>query len=115
MTNNNSFNGGHNIGSGNSAGRDQIINITNSQAEQPVAKYDVEPIWRSPITMAVLSWIGFFTSIGSLLPLYNFLKPIISWAKNSFDGNIPNVQGSQIYLFRFVYFFSCYFFFAKNY
>lgn len=33
MTNNNSFNGGHNIGSGNSAGRDQIINITNSQAE----------------------------------------------------------------------------------
>lgn len=55
MTNNNSFNGGHNIGSGNSAGRDQIINITNSQAEQPVAKYDVEPIWRSPITMAVLS------------------------------------------------------------
>ncbi|MCC9857238.1 hypothetical protein HK170_07125, partial [Streptococcus agalactiae] len=71
MTNNNSFNGGHNIGSGNSAGRDQIINITNSQAEQPVAKYDVEPIWRSPITMAVLSWIGFFTSIGSLLPLYN--------------------------------------------
>lgn len=102
MTNNNSFNGGHNIGSGNSAGRDQIINITNSQAEQLVAKYDVEPIWRSPITMAVLSWIGFFTSIGSLLPLYNFLKPIISWAKNSFDGNIPNVQGSQIYLFIFL-------------
>lgn len=118
MTNNSSFNGGHNIGSGNSAGGNQTINIINPQDEQVVAEYNIEPIWRSPITMAVLSWIGFFTSIGSLLPLYNFFEPFVKWAKNSFNGNIPNVQGKQIYLFIFLglfIFFRYHFFFAKNY
>ena len=52
--------------------------------------------------MAVLSWIGFFASIGSLLPLYNFFEPFVKWAKNSFNGNIPNVQEKQIYLFIFL-------------
>lgn len=101
MSNNNSFNGGNNVGSGNSAGRDQTI-IIHPESEQPVAEYSVEPIWRSPITMAVLSWIGFFTSIGSLLPLYKFFEPIINWATNSFDGNVPNAQNNQIYLFIFL-------------
>ena len=103
MTNNSSsFNGGHNIGSGNLAGGNQTITIINPQDKQSVAEYEIEPIWRSPITMAVLSWIGFFTSIGSLLPLYKFFEPIVKWAKNSFNGNIPNIQGKQIYLFIFL-------------
>ena len=43
---NNNFNGGINIGSGNSAGRDQIINnyiSSSSQEKQPIDKYDIEP------------------------------------------------------------------------
>ena len=41
MTNNSSFNGGHNIGSGNSAGGNQTINIINPQDEQVVAEYNI--------------------------------------------------------------------------
>ena len=85
----------------NKAGRDVNIQI-NQDPPEKVATYEPEPIWRSPITMAVLSWIGFFASIGSLLPLYNFFEPFVKWAKNSFNGNIPNVQGKQIYLFIFL-------------
>ncbi|EID82655.1 hypothetical protein [Streptococcus intermedius] len=92
---NNSFNNWN-----NNAGRD--VNIINQNQPEKIATYEPEPIWRSPITMAVLSWIGFLTSIGSLLPLYKFFEPIISWAKNSFNGNIPNIQENQIYLFIFL-------------
>ena len=67
---NNSFNNWN-----NNAGRD--VNIINQNQPEKIATYEPEPIWRSPITMAVLSWIGFFTSIGSLLPLYNFFEPIV--------------------------------------
>ena len=39
----------------NKAGRDVNIQI-NQDPPEKVATYEPEPIWRSPITMAVLSW-----------------------------------------------------------
>ncbi|MDO4720049.1 MAG: hypothetical protein Q4A78_05255 [Peptostreptococcaceae bacterium] len=34
------------------------INNGDSAAEKNMAQYIVEPIWRSPITMAILTWIS---------------------------------------------------------
>lgn len=86
---NNNFNGGTNIGSGNSAGRDQIINnyiSSSSQEKQPIDKHDIEPIWRSPITMAVLTWFGFFSSLGSAFSIFKVFEPLFTDFHNSNQG-----------------------------
>lgn len=46
----NIFNGPTNIVSGN--------NYSKEAEEYSVASYTPEPVWRSPITMAILSWMG---------------------------------------------------------
>lgn len=46
--------------------------------EKKIATYTPEPIWRSPITMAWLTWASFLISLAGLLPIYNYIvKPIL--------------------------------------
>ncbi len=45
----------------------------------PEAEFTAEPIWRSPITTAVLNWIGFFVGIANLFPLYKIGKSLIDF------------------------------------
>ncbi|MGV3110560.1 hypothetical protein [Streptococcus pluranimalium] len=99
MTNNNSFNGGYNIGSGNSAGGNQTINITHPQDKQPVAGYNVEPIWRSPITMAVLTWISFIPTVGGLVSGFKVFEPLISIFSQS--DNSVSISDNSIYVILF--------------
>ena len=101
MANNNSFNGGTNIGSGNSAGRDQIINVTHPQTEQPVAKYDVEPVWRSPITMAILTWISFIPTIGTLFSGFKIFEPMANLFLDS--SNSTQHSGNTIYFLILIF------------
>ena len=51
----NIFNGPTNIVAGNDYSREA--------KEDKVASYTPEPVWRSPITMAMLSWMGFIISL----------------------------------------------------
>ncbi|WP_057491832.1 hypothetical protein [Streptococcus orisasini] len=100
---NNNFNGGTNIGSGNSAGRDQIINnyiSSSSQEKQPIAKYNVEPIWRSPITMAVLTWLGFFSSLGGIFSILKAFEPVLKWVNSSKQGEFSGIN--KVYMFIFL-------------
>lgn len=65
------------------------------------AKYTPEPTWRSPFTMAVLTWISFAIAIGGLLPIG--IK-IVKSGLNVFNGTLKASVGfeSQIHLIIFV-------------
>ncbi len=99
IENKNSFYGGTNIGSGNSAGRDQIINITQPLLKESVAEYSAEPIWRSPITMAVLTWISFIPTIGALFSGLKIFEPIVSLLH--FQQVSTNDSHAPIYIILF--------------
>ncbi len=44
---------------------------------EKVATYKADPIWRSPITMASLTWIGFILTLIGLIPVYKIFEPLI--------------------------------------
>lgn len=52
------------VGNIQQAGRD-IYNFPEGSRE-PDVKYEATPLWRSPITQAILTWISFFTGLGLL-------------------------------------------------
>ena len=66
----NIFNGPTNIMAGN--------NYSKEAEEDKVASYTPEPVWRSPITMAMLSWMGFIISLIGLFPMYKVFEPVIN-------------------------------------
>ena len=70
----NIFNGPTNIVAGN--------NYSKKDEEDKVASYTPEPVWRSPITMAILSWMGFIISLIGLFPLYKIFEPVINLITN---------------------------------
>lgn len=79
----NIFNGPTNIVAGN--------NYSAKDEENKVASYEPEPVWRSPITMAILSWMGFIISLIGLFPLYKIFEPLINLITNKHikaDSNI---------------------------
>ena len=70
----NIFNGPTNIVAGNDYSREA--------KEDKVASYTPEPVWRSPITMAMLSWMGFIISLLGLFPMYKMFEPEINLITN---------------------------------
>ena len=79
----NIFNGPTNIVAGN--------NYSKKAEEDKVALYTPEPVWRSPITMAILSWTGFIISLIGLFPLYKIVEPLINLiTKESIKANLNN-------------------------
>ena len=70
----NIFNGPTNIVAGN--------NYSKEVEEDKVALYTPEPVWRSSITMATLSWIGFIISLIGLFPMYKMFEPVINLITN---------------------------------
>lgn len=70
----NVFNGPTNIVAGN--------NKFSEHEEDRAAKHTPEPVWRSPITMAILTWMGFFISLIGVFPLYKTLEPVINLLTN---------------------------------
>ena len=70
----NIFNGPTNIVAGN--------NYSKKAEEDKVALYTPEPVWRSPITMAMLSWMGFIISLIGLFPMYKMFEPAIDLITN---------------------------------
>lgn len=70
----NIFNGPTNIMAGN--------NYSKEAEEDKVASYTPEPIWRSPITIAMLSWAGFIIPLIGLFPMYKMFEPVINLITN---------------------------------
>ena len=70
----NIFNAPTNIVAGN--------NYSKEAEEDKVASYTPEPVWRSPITMAMLSWMGFIISLIGLFPIYKMFESVINLITN---------------------------------
>lgn len=47
---------------------------TNDRQEEKQATYEVEPLWRSPITMGILTWIGVIPLIFDVLPIMKIVN-----------------------------------------
>jgi len=71
-----------------------VYNI-NYEREEQKATYQPEPIWRSQITLATLTWLSFIISVSSLFPIY---KVIVEPILNLSTGNYENI-GKSNYLF----------------
>ncbi|MFB9278672.1 hypothetical protein [Cohnella cellulosilytica] len=87
------FNGPTQIAAG-----DIINNISNTNHQE--AKYTPVPTWRSPFTMAVLTWISFTIAIGGLLPIG--IK-IVKSGLNVFNGTLKASVGFEIWIYLTVF------------
>lgn len=58
------------------AGRDVVVNPDPSAP--PVATYEAAPKWRSPFTLAVLSWLGPFLGLASIFPVWKIMEPVVN-------------------------------------
>ena len=91
---NNNFNGAVNTnGHTQIAGRD-IVNISNGEKtiQLKEAEYMPEPVWRSPFTLAVLSWISVILGIISVIPISQIFRN----AFNLLNGNIHQAMAFPI-------------------
>lgn len=94
----NVFNGPANIIAGN--------NYSQKDEENKVASYTSEPVWRSPITMGILTWIGFILAIIDFFPMYKIFEPVINLIINKSikvdSNNIIYVIVSLVIMFFLV-------------
>lgn len=103
-SNNNNFNEQVNFnGPAQVAGGD-IINVINGEEKTQLktARYSPEPVWRSPFTLAVLSWISLILGIVSGIPVGKILQN----ALNLFKGNIQAIMNFPIELYTYFLMFS---------
>lgn len=81
-----------------------IINVINEE-EKPrlkTARYTPEPVWRSPFTLAVLSWVSVILGLISVIPVANIFQNAI----NIFNGNIQEVMNFSIQFYTYFMVFS---------
>ena len=94
----NVFNGPTNIIAGN--------NYSKKDEEKKIASYTPEPVWRSPITMGILTWIGFILALIDFFPMYKILEPLINLITNESikvdSNNIIYVIVSLVIMFFLV-------------
>lgn len=103
-SNNNNFNGPVNFnGPAQVAGGD-IINMINGEeiTQLKTARYTPEPVWRSPFTLAVLSWISLILGIVSVIPVGKILQNVL----NIFKGSIQEVMNFPIHFYTYFMIFS---------
>lgn len=68
--------GGGNIsGSVYQAGRDVVVN--RAPKDPPPATYKTEPLWRSPITQGVLTWLGVVLGFAGVFPARDFVRSFV--------------------------------------
>ena len=104
--NQNNFNGSTNFnGPVQLAGGDIINEISASKQDE--AKYTPEPKWRSPFTLAVLSWISVIIGILGLFPVGKILANVLSLFKGNVQAVLDfPVQTYSVIFVVFILFFS---------
>lgn len=85
---NNSFGNGTQIA-------DVIVNNYDKQEEQQDgAVYKPEPVWRSPFTLAILTWMSCIIGFLSLLPLGKMIRSVTTL----FSGSLETLNANDIQL-----------------
>lgn len=114
MGNKNVFEGDVKIGKNAQIAGGDIYNVDihnnedGSRARKP--EYKAEPVWRSPFTLAVLSWISVITGILSLLPVGGMIKNIINMIQTM---DIPDRHDAEVHFILFVIFGTLFMFFMS--
>ena len=74
-----------------------VNNNVYTHNKESGALYESVPIWRSPITMGILSWISVIIGVAQLFPLYKIIEPLIDiFIKNESDVSSGN---NAVYVF----------------
>lgn len=98
-SNQNNFNGTTNFNGPVQFSAGDIIN-DGFVCEQNEAKYTPEPRWRSPFTLAILSWTSLIVGILSLIPFSQIIKNTLNILKGKFQ--IESNYSIQVYSFTFI-------------
>lgn len=96
-SNQNNFNGTTNFnGQTQVAARDIVNNFSSENHKE--AKYTPEPLWRSPFTMAILTWVSFGIGILGVFPFSRILINILSFLK----GNLQVVSKFSVQTYSII-------------
>lgn len=98
-TNKTYFNGPMNFNGPTQIATGDIINNHSFDAPPQKATYTPEPIWRSPFTMAVLTWLSVIIGIASLFPFGKIVKCIV----NFLSGDIHQLLDSEIPIYSIIF------------
>lgn len=99
----NNFNGNVNFTGQTQIAAGDIIN--NISEERPkTANYDSEPIWRSPFTLAVLTWISTIIAIAGLFPIVKIVKSIACFF-SGMNGNIISLDMQKYFIIFIIFVF----------
>lgn len=98
INNQNNFNGSTNFNGPVQFAGGNIINEI-STPEQVEAKYTPEPKWRSPFTLALLTWISVALGVLSLIPIGEIFALILNFLKGNLQAiSGPSIQRHSIFL-----------------
>lgn len=119
MTNKDSFNGGTNIGVGNTAGGDiyvagRDVHIQKNGEERPVAKYEAKVIWKTPLTKSVLSLSGILSSLASAFTIFKSIEPLINWFRNSKTGQFKGINENFVFIFLGIFLLTIIIFYLRS-
>ena len=118
MTNKDSFNGGTNIGVGNTAGGDIFAAgrdiYIQKKDEKPVAEYEAKVIWKTPLTKSVLSFSGILSSVASAFTIFKGIEPLISWFRNSNTGQFKGINENFLFIFLGIFLLTIIIFYLRS-
>lgn len=69
------------------AGRDVVVNPR--EPEPPTASYEAVPVWRSPLTLGLLSWLGLILGVLGVVPIWQILRPAVGLIAGGGDQQPP--------------------------
>ncbi len=62
-----------------------VINSPHEDLVEEPATYQPEPLWRSPFTLAVLSWVSVIIGVLGIIPIGNIIGSALSLFNDSFQ------------------------------
>lgn len=75
-----------------------VVNNNETDSNDKKAFYNPEPVWRSPFTMAVLSWISVAIGILGVFPISKIFKSVVNFKSQ----NISSFLEVQPYTIMFI-------------
>jgi len=79
------------------AGRDVVLNQDSSNLPSVKYEYEAVPKWRSPLTQALLSWVGLVIGVAGVLPVWQIFKPFVDLVRGR---GVPVVESDRTFLWE---------------
>lgn len=82
-----------------------INNYYGKETDEISAKCEAVPVWRSPFTLAVLTWISCILTLPSIFSFYKIIKNIIQLLKGGLNVSTSIKTDLYTWIFLFIVFF----------